>query len=331
MSSEVFRALVLEQVDGGVRASFRDLTTDELPPGEVLVEIAYSSLNYKDGLAVTGRGRVVRSYPMVPGIDLAGTVLESRSDAYRPGDAVVLTGWGVGERYWGGFAQRARVSAGWLTPLPAGMTPRHAMAIGTAGFTAMLSVMALEEHGLTPGEREVLVTGASGGVGSVAVALLAGRGYNVTASTGRVEAHDYLRALGARQIVDRAELSAPGKPLESERWAGAVDTVGGEALAAALRAMAYGASVAACGNAGGAALNTTVFPFILRGVSLLGVESVMCPHDRRRAAWERLARELPTETIERIAQVAPLSDVPALSEQIVDGQVRGRIVVDVNK
>lgn len=330
MLQRSFRALVLDQQDGAVVAAIQELRTDALPEGDVLVAIAYSSLNYKDGLAVTGQGRIVRSYPFVPGIDMAGTVVESQSPAFQPGDQVVLTGWGVGERHWGGYAQLARVRSDWLVPLPPGMDLKQAMGIGTAGFTAMLCVMALEERGLVPGGREVVVTGASGGVGSVAVALLARLGYHVVASTGRAELHAYLRDLGARAIIGREALASPGKPLESERWGGAVDTVGGDTLAGLLRAMAYGTSVAACGLAGGSALNTTVFPFILRGVSLLGVDSVMCPQERRRAAWARLARDLPRDVLERIVQVAPLADVPALSRQILAGQVRGRIVIDVN-
>jgi acrylyl-CoA reductase (NADPH) len=303
---------------------------DALPNGDVLVRIAYSSLNYKDGLALSGQGRIVRSYPMVPGIDLAGTVEESRSADFKPGDRVLSTGWGVGERYWGGYSQFARLKADWLTPLPAGLDAHHAMAIGTAGFTAMLSVMALEEHGLAAGSREVLVTGASGGVGSVAVALLAGRGHAVAAATGRSETHDYLRRLGAQQIVERATLAAPGKALDSERWGGAIDTVGGDTLAGVLRGMAHGASVAACGNAGGAALNTTVFPFILRGVNLLGIDSVQCPQERRRAAWTRLATDLDTKLLDEMTRQVTLQDLPTLAGEILAGKVRGRVVVDVN-
>jgi acrylyl-CoA reductase (NADPH) len=277
---------------------------------------------------------------MVPGIDLAGTVLESQHPNYHPGDDVVLTGWGIGERHWGGMSQLARVQGDWLVPLPAGLTLQQTMAIGTAGFTAMLCVMALEDCGLVPGQdneahtlgaRPILVTGASGGVGSVAVALLArAGGYAVAASTGSASAHDYLRALGATVIVDRADVSAPGGPLASERWGGAVDTVGGETLAGVLRALAYGASVATCGNAGGVPLNTTVLPFILRGVSLLGVESVLVPLPRRRQAWDRLARDLPQDVFARITQVVPLRDVPARANAILRGEIQGRTVVDVN-
>ena len=322
----MFKALVLDQQGGQTHAQIRELGADALPAGDVLVDVAYSSLNYKDGLAITGRGKVIRSFPMAPGIDFAGTVAESQHPDYKPGDQVVLTGWGVGERHWGGMSQRARAKGDWLVPLPAGLSLQQAMAIGTAGFTAMLAIMALEEHGFTPG-REVIVTGASGGVGGIAVALLAERGHAVVASTGRAEERDYLEELGAREVIGR--LPAEGRPLESERWGGAVDSVGGATLAALLRAMAYGASVAACGNAGGAELATTVFPFILRGVNLLGVESVNCPSERRRAAWSRLAAGLPLAKLGRMTQLVSLADVPALSQKIVDGQVRGRVVVDV--
>jgi len=328
MPMDTFTALVLEQREGATHSEVRQLPTSALPDGDVLVRVAYSDLNYKDGLAVTGRGRVVRSFPMVPGIDLAGTVVESASAAYKPGDAVVLTGWGIGETHWGGHAQLARVRADWLVPLPAGMTLTQAMGVGTAGFTAMLCVMALEEHGLRPGGRQVLVTGASGGVGSVAVAVLAQLGYDVVASTGKEDQREYLQALGAKEVVGR--LVPAGKPLESERWGGAVDTVGGAALAALIPALAFGASVAACGNAGGADLHTTVFPFILRGANLLGILSVNVPLERRRQAWERVARDLPAAALDRMIQVAPLADVPALSQAICEGQIRGRVVVDVN-
>ncbi len=330
MTQDTFRALVLTQENGAIHAEFRQLTNDDLPQGDTLVQVVYSCLNYKDGLNVTGKGKISRFFPMVPGIDLAGTVIETTSPDYHPGDPVVLTGWGIGERHWGGYAQRARVKAEWLVPLPAGMTLFHSMAIGTAGFTAMLAVMALEEAGVKPGDREVLVTGATGGVGSIATALLARRGYRVAASTGRADTHDYLRELGAATIVPRSELAAPGRPLESERWAGAVDTVGGDVLARVLAATAAGGAVAACGNAGGANLTTTVFPFILRGVRLIGIDSVMCPTERRRAAWDNLARELPAEVLDRITRVEPLSRVKELCEEIVAGQVRGRVVFDVN-
>jgi len=328
MTSNTFKALVLDQRDGQLTATLQSLGIDALPAGDVLVDVAYSSLNYKDGLAITGRGKIIRAFPMAPGIDFAGTVAESQHPDYRPGDQVILTGWGVGERHWGGMSQKARVKGDWLVPLPAGLSLQQAMAIGTAGFTAMLCVMALEDHGFAPG-RELLVTGASGGVGGVAVALLAQLGHTVVASTGRAEERDYLAALGAREVIGR--LPAEGKPLESERWGGAVDTVGGATLAAVLRALAYRASVAACGNAGGMELATTVFPFILRGVNLLGVESVICPPERRRAAWARLVRDLPADKLDRMTQIVPLADVPAFSQKIVAGNVRGRVVVDVGQ
>jgi acrylyl-CoA reductase (NADPH) len=330
MSDESFRALVVEESGGNRRVELRDLPVETLPPGEVLVRVAYSTLNYKDGLAVTGKGKVLRSSPLAPGIDFAGTVVESAAPQFRPGDAVVLTGWGVGERHWGGFSQLNRVKAEWLVPLPAGLSLRQAMAIGTAGFTAMLCVIAMERHGLRPGEREVVVTGAAGGVGSVGVALLAQAGYRVVASTGRPEEAAYLTGLGAESVLDRAVFTAPGRPLETERWAGALDTVGGATLGGLFRSMAYHGVVAACGNAGGAEFTASVFPFILRGVKLVGVESVLVPPDERRVAWERLARDLPGELIDRMTEVIPLAAVPAYSERITGAQIRGRIVVDVN-
>jgi acrylyl-CoA reductase (NADPH) len=327
-----FQALLLEEQAGAVQAAVKTLDTSALPPGDVLVQVHYSSLNYKDGLAVLNRAKVIRSYPMVPGIDFAGTVVESQSPTYKPGDAVILTGWGVGERHWGGFAGMARVKADWLVPLPEGMTLQRSMVIGTAGFTAMLAVMALEEQGVAPGGREVLVTGAAGGVGSVAVALLAKRGYTVAASTGRAETHEYLMQLGASTIIERGALAAPSnRPLESERWAGAVDTVGGDTLAGVLRQAAYHAVVAACGNAGGVALNTTVLPFILRGVQLVGIDSVLCPFERRTRAWNLLAQELTSDVLDSMTQLIALDQVPAFSETILAGQVRGRVVVDLTR
>jgi acrylyl-CoA reductase (NADPH) len=329
-----FQALVLDQVGDEITPSLRTLERDALPAGDVLVSVAYSSLNYKDGLAITNTAKIVRRFPMVPGVDLAGTVLESQHPGFQPGDEVVLTGWGIGERHWGGMAQQARVNGDWLVHLPAGLSLQQAMALGTAGFTAMLCVITLEDRGLSPGpgpsSRDILITGASGGVGSVAVAVLAQRGYTVAAATGSTSTHEYLRALGAQQIVDRGEITAPGGPLGSERWGGAVDTVGGETLAGVLRTLAYGTSVAACGNAGGVPLSTTVLPFILRGVSLLGVDSVMCPMPRRQQAWDRLAREVPQEVFERITHVVPLSAVPERARAILRGEIQGRTVVDVN-
>ncbi len=330
MLPETYTALLVDQREGATVAEIRTLTPADLPPGDVIVRVAYSSLNYKDGLAVTGTGKIIRSFPLVPGIDLAGTVIESGSPAYKPGDAVILTGWGIGERYWGGYTQLTRVKSEWLVPLPNGLSQLHSMAIGTAGLTAMLCVMALEEAGIVPNNREVLVTGAAGGVGSVAVALLAKAGFSVVAATGRPETHDYLRMLGAARVVDRAEIAAPGRALEGETWAAAIDTVGGDTLAGIIRALAYNGAVAACGNAGGVQLNTTVFPFILRGTKLLGVESVLCPFNRRQVAWARLAQDLTPELLDSLVQVVSLANVPEVSRQIVAGQIRGRVVVDVN-
>jgi len=329
--SETFKALVAEEVDGKVRVALKELTTNDLPAGEVTVRVAYSTLNYKDGLAVTGRAKIVRRFPMVCGIDLAGTVEESQSPEYKPGDQVLITGWGLSETHWGGYSQRQRVKAEWLVPVPAPLSLRQAMAIGTAGFTSMLCVMALEQSGVMPGGQPVIVTGAAGGVGSVAVALLARLGYSVTAATGRPELRDYLMSLGATDIVERATLAQPsGRPLDPERWAGGVDTVGGEVLAAVLRGTRYGGAVAACGLAGGATLPTTVYPFILRGVSLLGIDSVMCPRPRRLAAWRRLVRDLPLEKLDAMTVVEPLAKVPMLAEEILSGRIRGRVVIDVN-
>ncbi|CAA9559542.1 MAG: Acryloyl-CoA reductase AcuI/YhdH [uncultured Thermomicrobiales bacterium] len=327
---ERFKALVLEEQAGKVTTTISDLPRAALPEGEVTVRVAYSTLNYKDALAITGRGKIVRAYPMVPGIDFAGTVEESASPEFAPGDQVVLTGWGVGERHWGGLAEYARVKAAWLTRLPEGLTLQGSMGFGTAGLTAALCVLALEEAGVVLSEREVVVTGATGGVGSIAVALLARAGFNVTASTGRAAEHDYLRRLGARQIIDREELAAPSKrPLDSERWAGGIDTVGGATLAAILRATAYTGAVAACGLAGGTDLPTTVFPFILRGVRLLGVDSVLAAQGRREAAWARLARDFPAELLAEVTRTVPLAEAPALAAALLDGGVRGRIVVDI--
>ncbi len=326
-----FKALLVTQNEGKFSASIQPVPREALASGEVLVRIAYSSLNYKDGLAVTGKPGVIRKYPMVPGVDFAGTVVESSVPEFQPGDEVVVTGCGTSETIWGGYAQYARLDAEFIVPLPPGITARQAMGIGTAGFTAMQSVMALERHGLKPGEREVLVTGAAGGVGSVAIAILAKLGYKVTASSGRAELHDYLRELGASEILDRSVLAAPSKrPLESERWAAAIDSVGGETLAGILRTTAIGGSVAACGLAGGAALNTTVLPFILRGVNLLGMDSVRVPNARRREIWGRLAQDLPMSRLDRAIQVEPLEKVFELGEQILAGKIRGRTVIDVN-
>jgi acrylyl-CoA reductase (NADPH) len=326
-----FKALLATQENGKFAASIQDVPGDMLPFGEVLVRVAYSSLNYKDGLAVLGRPGVIRKFPMVPGVDFAGVVEESSSPSFKPGDEVVVTGCGTSEVYWGGYAQQARLDAEFLVPLPAGLTLQQSMGVGTAGFTAMMSVMALEEHGLKPGGREVLVTGATGGVGSVAVAILNKLGYKVAASTGRAVFHDYLRNLGASEIIDRAVLAAPSrKPLEDQRWAAAIDNVGGDALAGLLRAMELHGSVACCGLAGGAALNTTVYPFVLRGVNLLGIDSARMPNARRREIWARVERDLPTSLLDSIMTTEPLDRVVALGEQILAGQIRGRVVIDVN-
>ncbi|MDM8528111.1 MDR family oxidoreductase [Anaerolineales bacterium HSG24] len=324
-----FKAMLLEKVDNDVIATIKELSLADLPDREVLVSVAYSSLNYKDGLAVTNSAPVVRKFPMVPGIDLVGMVEESASATYKAGDAVVLTGWEVGEAYWGGYAQKARLKADWLVPLPSGLTPKQAMQIGTAGFTAMMSVMALEEQGVTPDKGEVVVTGAAGGVGSVSVALLAKLGYTVVASTGRGDSlSDYLIALGASRIIGRFESSK--RPLERELWAGAVDTVGNETLAAVLRQTARSGSVAACGLVGGGNLPTTVYPFILRGVNLLGIDSVMCPVERRIHAWQRLAELMSAEVFDLITEgTVTLEEISTLSEQILKGQVKGRVVVDL--
>jgi acrylyl-CoA reductase (NADPH) len=326
-----FTAILVTQDGGKPSASLQKLERAALPQGEVLVRIAYSSLNYKDGLAVTGRPGVIRAFPMVPGIDFAGTVEESSSADFKPGDQVVVTGCGTSETIWGGYAQLARLNAEYIVPLPQGMTLVQAMGIGTAGFTAMQSLLSLENHGLKPGDREVLVTGAAGGVGSMAVALLANLGYKVAASTGRPELHDYLRGLGAGEILDRAELAAPSKrPLDSERWAGAIDSVGGDTLAAVLRSLAIHGSVAACGLAGGAALNTSVFPFILRGANLLGIDSSKATKPQRLEIWSRLSQDLPVKLVDSIIDIAPLPKVFELGEKILAGQIRGRMVIDVN-
>jgi acrylyl-CoA reductase (NADPH) len=329
--TSTFRALILDQTDAKTTATVGEMPRDRLMPGDVTVKVAYSTVNYKDGLAVTGKGRIVRSFPFIPGIDLAGTVETSDNPAFKPGDEVILNGWGVGERHFGGYATLARVRGDWLVKKPAGLTTRQAMAIGTAGYTAMLSVIALEDHGVKPGAGPVLVTGAAGGVGSVAVALLARLGYEVAALTGRAEQGDYLKGLGAASIVARADLEKPGKPLEAERWAGVVDAVGGQILVNAIAATRYGGAVSACGLAASSGLPGTVLPFILRGVNLLGIDSVMCPRPRREVAWQRLARDLPTDKLEAMIQPAGLADVPALAEAITLGKVKGRVVVDVNK
>jgi acrylyl-CoA reductase (NADPH) len=332
VQNRTFLALVVDKAEEEqVHSSIREMEQDTLPEGQVLVEVAYSSLNYKDGLAVTGRGKVIRRYPLAPGIDLAGTVVESDSGDFQAGDEVLATGWGLGEVHWGGYAQLARLPAGWLTPLPAGLSLKQAMAIGTAGFTAMLAVSSLERHGLQPDQGDVAVTGATGGVSSLAVALLARLGYQIVASTGKAEAHDYLRNLGASKIIGRAELAEPPtRPLESGRWAGAIDVVGGSTLTSLLAALKPEASVAACGLAGGSELQTTVFPFILRGVNLLGINSGAVSAEKRVDLWARLAHDLSPDLLDGLTQVIPLAEVPAFADKIIDGQIRGRVVVDVN-
>jgi len=327
-----FKALVVEKLeDGSTVATVQDMTEDRLPEGEVLVRVSHSTVNYKDGLCIGPGGGLVRNYPHVPGIDFAGIVESSGDPRYTPGDAVVLTGWRVGEAHWGGYAQKARVKADWLVPLPDGLSARQAMAVGTAGFTAMLAVMALEDHGLVPGNGPVLVTGAAGGVGSVAVAILSALGHEVAAVTGRPETEPYLRELGASQIVPREELNETVKrPLESETWAGCVDAVGGAMLARVLGQMKYHGSVAAVGLAGGAALPATVIPFLLRGVNLLGIDSVLQPYDNRLRAWQRIAQDLPMAKLEAMIRPATLADLPQLGADILKGKVQGRIVVDVN-
>lgn len=330
----MFRALVLEKdAEGQAVASLQELDDARLPEGEVTVAVRYSTLNYKDGLCLSpGGGGLVRSWPHVAGIDFAGVVEDSRDPRYKPGDEVVLTGWRVGEAYWGGYASKARVKADWLVPLPAGLSLRQTMAIGTAGLTAMLALMALEAHGLVPGAGEVLVTGAAGGVGSVAVSLLAERGYQVAAVTGRPETESWLRDLGASRIVPRADLAEVVKrPLEAESWAGCIDAVGGSMLARVLGQMKHRASVAAVGNAGGLAVPASIIPFLLRGVNLLGIDSAQSPFEERSRAWARLAAELPLDRLEGTLREVGLAEVPALGAAILKGAVQGRVVVDVTR
>ena len=329
----MFKALMVrkDEDSGKTSAAVEEIGIDQLPEDDVTVAVEYSTVNYKDGLCIGPGGGLVRQYPHVPGIDFAGTVEASSDDRYKPGDKVVLTGWRVGEVHWGGYAQKARVKADWLVPLPAGLDTRQAMAVGTAGFTSMLAVMALEDHGLKVGTGPVLVTGAAGGVGSVAVAILANLGHEVAGVTGRPETADYLTSLGASRIVAREEIAETVKrPLEAETWAGCVDAVGGAMLARVLGQMKYGASVAAVGLAGGVALPATVIPFLLRGVNLLGIDSVMQPYENRLRAWERIASDLPMDKLEAMVQPATLSDLPKLGGDILKGQVKGRVVVDVN-
>ena len=326
-----FRALRLHKTDGAPEARFEDLTDADLMDGDVDVRVDYSTVNYKDGLAVTGRAPVVRAWPLIPGIDFAGVVERSDHAGFSVGDRVVLNGWGVGETHHGGYAAKARVKGDWLVRLPEGLSAAQAMAVGTAGYTAMLCVLALERQGLTPASGDIIVTGAAGGVGSVAIALLSRLGYRVIASTGRKDAETaYLTGLGAAEVIDRAELSAPGRPLGKERWAGAVDAVGSHTLANVIAQTRYGGAVAACGLAQGMDLPASVAPFILRGITLVGIDSVMCPTPRRIEAWSRLAKDLDLAKLEAMTNTAPLAEVPALAARILEGQVRGRVVIDVN-
>jgi acrylyl-CoA reductase (NADPH) len=327
-----FNALIVEKdADGKTHASVKQIEETALPDNDVLVAVEYSTVNYKDGLCLGNGGGLVRSWPHVPGIDFAGVVETSKDPRYRKGDKVVLTGWRVGEAYWGGYAQKARVKADWLVPLPSGLSTKDAMAVGTAGLTAMLAILALEAHGLRPEMGPVLVTGAAGGVGSAAIAMLASLGFQTAAVTGRPETEDYLRALGATTIVPRADLAETVKrPLESETWAGCIDAVGGAMLARVLGQMMYGASVAAVGLAGGASLPATVIPFLLRGVNLLGIDSVMQPYANRVAAWERVAKDMPRDKLEAMTTLKGLGDLPTLGEEILLGRIKGRAVIDVN-
>lgn len=326
----MFRALLIEKDEQGQRVSLKNLQKNQLPDGDVLVRVSHSTLNYKDALAITGKGPVVRQFPMVPGIDLAGIVEESQHPDFKAGDAVLLNGWGVGEAHWGGLSQYARLKGDWLIPQPEGFSPAEAMAIGTAGYTAMLSVLALERHGITPERGDILVTGANGGVGSFAIALLARLGYRVVASTGRPEEAEYLSALGAAEIIERASLSAPGRPLGRERWAGAIDSVGSHTLANVCASTRYGGCVAACGLAQGMDFPATVAPFILRGVTLAGIDSVMRPRADRLAAWQRLARDLDRGLLATTTHTIGLEQAIDAASGLLAGQVRGRIVVDVN-
>jgi acrylyl-CoA reductase (NADPH) len=325
----MFKALMVEQIEGQSRAKLGELDKSQLPDGDVTVRVEYSTLNYKDGLAITGKSPVVRKFPMVPGIDFAGTVEESRHPKFSAGDKVILNGWGVGESHWGGLAQKARVSGDWLLPLPVGLTTRDAMSIGTAGYTAMLCARALARHGVTAEKGEILVTGANGGVGSIAIAILAGRGYTVVASTGRMEEAGRLRQLGASDVIDRAALSSPGKPMAKERWAGAVDCVGSHTLANVCASTRYGGTVTACGLAQGMDFHGSVAPFILRAVSLIGIDSVYAPLAERLQAWTQLATEIP-DVLEQVVSEVPLSMAADTAAALLRGEVKGRVVVNVN-
>lgn len=327
----MFKGILIEKDEAGYRAAVKDIDDSQLPEGDVTVRVDYSSLNYKDGLAITGKGPVVRKFPMVPGIDIAGTVEASDNPAYKAGDRVLLNGWGVGETHWGGLARKARLKGDWLVPLPPAFTARQAVAIGTAGYTAMLCVLALERQGVKPGDGEIVVTGAAGGVGSVAIAVLKRLGYAVVAVSGRPEEADYLKQLGATEIIDRSVFSAPGKPLGKERWAGAVDVVGSHTLANICATTRYRGVVTACGLAGGMDFPSSVAPFILRGVTLVGIDSVMCPRVERLVAWERLGRDLDVDKLAMITHEVSLAEAIPTAAQLVEGKVRGRVVVDVNR
>jgi acrylyl-CoA reductase (NADPH) len=327
----MFKAVLIERDERPYRATFKSLDEGQLPAGDVTVNVDYSTLNYKDALAVTGKAPVVRQFPMVPGVDLAGSVAASANPAYRIGDRVLLNGWGVGEHHWGGFAQLARVKGDWLIPLPAAFSVRQSMAIGTAGYTAMLCVIALERHGVAPASGEILVTGAAGGVGSVAIAVLAKLGFRVAAVTGRPAEAEFLKSLGAAEILDRALFASPGKPLGKERWAGAIDVVGSHTLVNVCASMRYRGVVAACGLAGGLDFPATVAPFILRGVTLAGVDSVMCPRTDRLEAWRRLSQDLDIDKLELLTQEAGLSQVIDYAAGLLEGRIRGRVVVDTSR
>ena len=326
----MFKAILLEKGEQGPIPQLVELNDSDLPEGDVLVEVDYSTLNYKDALAITGKAPVVRKYPIVPGIDIAGTVLESQHDNWKKGDSVILNGWGVGESYWGGMAQKARLKGDWLIRRPEGLTAQQAMAIGTAGYTAMLCVLALEDHGVKPEDGEILVTGANGGVGSVSIALLAKRGYTIIASTGRPEEADYLKGLGASDTINRNELSEPGRPLGKERWAAAIDCVGSHTLANVCATVKYGGVVAACGLAQGMDFPATVAPFILRGVTLRGIDSVYAPLERRQQAWDQLANDMDSDVLDNVAQVIGLSEAIPKANDMMEGKIRGRVIVDVN-
>ena len=327
----MFKGIMIEKEEAGYRASVKELDEAQLPDGDVTIRVSHSTLNYKDGLAITGKGPVVRKFPLIPGIDLAGVVEESSHPDYKTGDSVLLNGWGVGEAHWGGLAQKARLKGEWLVPLPAAFSAHDAMAIGTAGYTAMLCVLALERHGIEPEHGEILVTGAAGGVGSVAIAVLAKLGYTVVAATGRPQDAAYLKSLGATEVVDRSQFSSPGKPLGKERWAGAVDVVGSHVLANVCATMKYRGVVTACGLAAGMDFPATVAPFILRGVTLVGIDSVMCPRAERLVAWQRLATDLDLARLGRISTEVGLGEAIPLAESLLKGEVRGRVVVDVNR